>query len=86
MGKTAEAYQIILQSLAAKTDEAPVSHDWYVFGRLAEQYGMPDVARGYYKKVTPDDDASSTFQLARRRLQALGEASAAAPVRRAARN
>lgn len=77
MGKTAEAYQVILQSLAAKVDEAPESHDWYVFGRLAESYGLPDVARGYYKKVTPpkspEDEPMSTHALAARRLAALGE-------------
>ncbi len=77
LGKTAEAYQVILQSLAAKDDEAPESHDWYVFGRLAEQYGLPDVARGYYKKVeppkSPEDEPMSTHALAARRLAVLGE-------------
>ena len=77
LGKTAEAYQVILQSLAAKDDEAPESHDWYVFGRLAEHYGLPDVARGYYKKVAPpkrpEEEPMSTHALAARRLAALGE-------------
>jgi len=77
MGQTAEAYQVILQSLGAKTDEAPQSHDWYVFGRLAEHYGLPDVARKYYKKVpppgSPEEEPMSTHALAARRLAALGE-------------
>jgi tetratricopeptide (TPR) repeat protein len=77
LGKTAEAYQVILQSLAAKVDEAPDAHDWYVFGRLAEHYGLPDVARGYYKKVAPaklpEDEPMSTHALAARRLAVLGE-------------
>jgi tetratricopeptide (TPR) repeat protein/transglutaminase-like putative cysteine protease len=87
-GKTAEAYRLILQALDARESSEPTSADWYVFGRLAEQYGMADAARGYYKKVTPDDNGTSTFQLAKRRLQALGNAPAApaAPVRRAARS
>ena len=47
MGKTAEAYRLILQSVDARAGGAPTSDDWYVFGRLAEHYGLPDVARGY---------------------------------------
>ncbi|HBL26674.1 MAG TPA: hypothetical protein DD490_07555, partial [Acidobacteria bacterium] len=35
-GKTAEAYQLILQALELKDDKKPESDDWYVFGRLAE--------------------------------------------------
>jgi hypothetical protein len=78
MGKTPEAYQVILQSLAAKEGGEPDENDWYVFGRLAENYGLPDVARKYYKKVTPPADPAreplSTHALAARRLAALGEA------------
>jgi tetratricopeptide (TPR) repeat protein len=77
MGKTAEAYRLILQSLAARSDEAPASDDWYVFGRLAESYGLPDVAREYYKRVAPptgkESEALSTHALAARRLSALGD-------------
>lgn len=77
LGKTAEAYQVVLQSLAAKADESPEPHDWYVFGRLAEHYGLPDVARGYYRKVappkSPEEEPMSTHALAARRLAVLGE-------------
>ena len=77
MGRTAEAYRIIVQSIAAKVDEAPDANDWYVFGRLAEQYGLPDVARKYYRKVAPpkipQDEPMSTHALAVRRLAALGD-------------
>jgi tetratricopeptide (TPR) repeat protein len=77
MGKTAEAYRLILQSLAARSDEAPASDDWYVFGRLAENYGLPEVAREYYKRVAPptgkESEALSTHALAARRLFALGD-------------
>jgi tetratricopeptide (TPR) repeat protein len=76
-GRTAEAYRIIVQSLGAKPDETPGPDDWYVFGRLAEQYGLPDVARKYYKKVQPpkslDAEPISTYALASRRLTALGD-------------
>lgn len=80
MGKTAEAYQVILQSLGAKAEEKPGPNDWYVFGRLAEHYGLPDVARNYYKRVlAPDDprhETLSTHALAARRLAVLDDAKA----------
>ncbi|MFL6193018.1 MAG: DUF3857 domain-containing protein [Thermoanaerobaculia bacterium] len=77
-GKAAEAYRVILQSLAARPDEAPSADDWYIFGRLAESYGLPDVARKYYKRIppppSPEAELLSTHALAARRLAALGEA------------
>jgi transglutaminase-like putative cysteine protease len=77
MGRTAEAYRIIVQSIGARPDEAPRPNDWYVFGRLAEHYGLPDVARRYYKRVAPPksslEEPMSTHALAARRLAALGD-------------
>jgi tetratricopeptide (TPR) repeat protein/transglutaminase-like putative cysteine protease len=74
-GRTAEAYRILLQSIDARANETASSDDWYVFGRLAEQYGLPDVARKYYKRVpppkSPADEPMSTHALAARRLAAL---------------
>jgi len=77
IGRTAEAYQIILQALGARSDEKPSPDDWYVFGRLAEHYGRPDMARVYYERVKQDPgeaDELSTWGLARRRLAVLGKA------------
>jgi tetratricopeptide (TPR) repeat protein len=77
VGKTAEAYQIILQALGTRSDQAPSPDDWYVFGRLAEHYGRPDMARVYYERVKKEPgeaDELSTYGLARRRLAALGKA------------
>jgi len=73
VGKTAEAYQIILQALAASRAEVPDSDDWYIFGRLAEHYGLPDAAKRYYARMTPPEPGAeagllSTYRLARRRL------------------
>ncbi len=77
MGKTAEAYRLILQSVDARAGGDPTEDDWYVFGRLAEHYGLPDVARDYYKRVGPsgsqETEAMSTHALAARRLAALGD-------------
>jgi len=84
-GKTAEAYRLILQALDVK-EGGPDTPDWYVFGRLAEQYGLPDVARRYYEKARGADGAepspATSLYLVRRRLEALG--AGPAPARRAA--
>jgi tetratricopeptide (TPR) repeat protein len=73
-GKTSEAYRLILQALEAKGGE-PGDSDWYVFGRLAESYGLPDAARRCYEKTRPandETDPTSSLHLVRRRLEALG--------------
>ena len=75
-GRTAEAYRILLQAVGTLADEEPISPDWYVLGRLAEQYGLPDVARRYYEKIEApgprENGATSAHALARRRMEALG--------------
>jgi transglutaminase-like putative cysteine protease/Flp pilus assembly protein TadD len=76
-GRTAESYRILVQALDARGNDTAGPDDWYVFGRLAEQYGLPDVARKYYKRVSPPkspaEEPMSTHALAVRRLAALGE-------------
>lgn len=80
VGKTAEAYKVILQSIDVRGGE-PRPEDWYVFGRLAEAYGLPAEARADYARVTEGQtqksDPTSVYKLARMRLAAL----AAAPSR-----
>lgn len=75
-GQTAEAYKSILEALEVRDDSSPTPDDWYVFGRLAEQYGLPEVARGLYRralpKITVEVDLLSTRKLAETRLAALG--------------
>jgi transglutaminase-like putative cysteine protease len=93
-GRPAEAYRIVVQSIEARpgVDAAapaePDAGDWYVFGHLAESYGLPEVARRLYARVRPGKveelDPLSTFRLAQARLAALGavkEAAAAKGVR-----
>jgi predicted Zn-dependent protease len=85
-GRTAESYRILVQAIDARGNGTADPDDWYVFGRLAEQYGLPDVARKYYKRVSPPKSPAhepmSTHSLALRRLATLGEEKK--PVRRAA--
>lgn len=83
-GRTAEAYQLILQVLAARSTPRPEPHDWFVFGLLAEHYGLPEAARRYYARVTPpgpgETESTSTYRLAQQRLAAT-ESQAALPAR-----
>lgn len=81
LGKTAEAYRLIVQALNVGRMEEPDGDDWYVFGRLAESYGMPAVAKGFYQRTVKgtEDVPMSTRELALRRLAAIdGNASVAA--------
>jgi transglutaminase-like putative cysteine protease len=88
LGRPAEAYRIIVQSIEARTASGPAAAaepeaaDWYVFGHLAESYGLPDVARRLYARVRPGKseelDPLSTFRLAQARLAALGTVKEAA--------
>jgi transglutaminase-like putative cysteine protease/predicted Zn-dependent protease len=87
-GRPAEAYRIVVQSIearpgaAAATAAEPDAGDWYVFGHLAESYGLPEVARRLYARVRPGKleelDPFSTFRLAQARLAALGAVKEAA--------
>jgi tetratricopeptide (TPR) repeat protein len=74
--KASEAYKVLLKAIDDNEDAQPVPEDWYVLGRIAERYGLPDEARTLYARVTsrpdaPEPDAESTYSLARRRLAAL---------------
>ena len=73
-GRPTEAYQVMVQAINAGEGSAPGEADWYVFGRMAEQYGLPEVARGLYARVEKptDFEAFSTYHLAQARLAALG--------------
>lgn len=68
-----EAYRVLLQSIDAGNHK-PATFDWYVLGRMAESYGLPDQARAYYARVEKPDqlDRLSSFALAQRRLAGLG--------------
>jgi tetratricopeptide (TPR) repeat protein len=92
-GKPGEAYQVILQALKTEDDDGPRSSDWYVFGRLAESYGLPEAAAALYRRVVSprEDVADSTYRLAQKRLAALAAGGvtgnpAAAPAATAARS
>ncbi len=74
-GKPAEARDIFLRSLDGGRPLAGA--DWYVFGRIAEAWGVASAARAAYARtsaqpVDGEEDPSGAHLLARRRLAALG--------------
>ena len=73
-GKSLEAREALLKSMDDAGREEPADHDWYVLGRIAENYGATDAALAAYRRVAkPITDAgSSTYVLAERRMKGLG--------------
>jgi tetratricopeptide (TPR) repeat protein len=75
LGRAAEARDVFLRSLV---DERPLEGaDWFVFGRIAEAWGLDGAARTAYAKVEAEKaesepDPSDAKVLARRRLEAMG--------------
>jgi tetratricopeptide (TPR) repeat protein len=76
VGKTAEARQVLLQAMDVEGLEEPDEKSWYVFGRIAEQFGVCDAAAADYRKLKPPEadvaSTTSTYLLAQRRLKAFG--------------
>ncbi len=71
-GKTAEAYKLLLQSIGA-TNRPPRNDDWLVMGAIAESYGLPEVAKAFYRRVEgKPGDGLAAQELAARHLLALG--------------
>ena len=71
-GKSAEARDTLLQSLAASSRDTVEDADWYVVGRIAENYGIRDVALDAYKKIDKEaEDIASVWELAQKRLAKL---------------
>lgn len=75
IGKTREAREVLLQSMATRNMVEPSGDFWYAFGRIAEQYGEREVALANYAKVKPPEDETlsyqSSYELAQRRIKAL---------------
>lgn len=71
-GKSAEARDTLLQSLDANVEEKVEPADWYVVGRIAENYGIRDVALEAYKKIEKENErGASVWELAQKRLAKL---------------
>jgi tetratricopeptide (TPR) repeat protein len=84
LGRLREARQTMLRRFEVDGDGEPEPDDWYVLGRLAEEYGEIDAARAAFERTVKDDehagDPTATRVLAQRRLDKLAAPAAPASV------
>jgi predicted Zn-dependent protease len=75
LGKTTEAFEVLVQAMDSLNLDEPDDDYWYAFGRIAEQYGEREAALADYARVTKPELAvqipDSSYYLAQVRLQAL---------------
>ena len=74
-GEPESAHKIMLQALNLKGEGAEAD-DWFVFGRIAEEYELEQDARAYYELALAGDegDGYETARLAERALDRLSPA------------
>lgn len=70
-GRSVEARTALLQSLDAASRARLSEGDWYVLGRVAENYGVDDYAVTAYRKAAGEAGKTGVGELARRRLEGL---------------
>jgi tetratricopeptide (TPR) repeat protein len=77
IGREAEARAALLQRMKLAGADEPDDDEWYVFGRIAEQYGLLDEAETMYRRLAkPKIEAVipvTSYGLAQRRLKAMGK-------------
>lgn len=79
MGRLAQigAWALLPQRITGSGVDDPEDPDWYVFGRIAESYGLNREAAALYRRLErPKSELaipSSSYALAQRRLKALGD-------------
>jgi len=73
LGRPEEARQTLLEMFEVDGIEIPRSIDWYIIGRIAEEYGERQTALAAYRKVERPDPSNplTTFRLAERRIRIL---------------
>jgi len=71
-GRSTEARETLLKSLEKKDEDALHGSDWYVIGRIAENYGIADAAIEAYQRIEkPKQAQGTTYELAQKRLAGL---------------
>ena len=77
IGREGEARTTLLERMKLEGADEPDDAEWYVFGRIAEQYGLGSDAETMYRKLSKPKDESaipvSSYALAQRRLKAMGK-------------
>ena len=75
LGNTTEARGNLLQSMQIRGMAEPDSDCWYVFARIAEQFGEREAALNIYKRVTAPEGGevtpSDVLNLAHKRIKIL---------------
>jgi tetratricopeptide (TPR) repeat protein len=75
LAKVSEARAALLQRMVSLGDDEPDDDDWYVFGRIAESYGLIQDATAMYRRLQrPRDDRTipaSSYALAQKRLKVI---------------
>jgi tetratricopeptide (TPR) repeat protein len=71
-GRSVEARAALLKGIDDAHRGTLVDGDWYVLGRIAENYGVDDYAIAAYRKVKPGEGVATVSELAQRRLDGLG--------------
>lgn len=76
-GRCEEARTTLDRVMALSGSSDPSSDDWYVLGRIAEEYGMINSAVYYYGKVEKPESIAgqydSSYTLMERRLEAINQ-------------
>jgi tetratricopeptide (TPR) repeat protein/transglutaminase-like putative cysteine protease len=83
LDKPAEARATLLARITELGEDEPDDDDWYVFGRIAESYGLHQEAAAMYRRLErPKNEQvipASSYALAQKRLQAIAGAAGGRP-------
>jgi tetratricopeptide (TPR) repeat protein len=73
IGKSVESRQALLKAMDRRGSDEPGSDDWFVLGRIAENYGVRDVALSSYNHVEKGAlTGTSGWELTQKRIAAMG--------------
>lgn len=71
-GQLKEGYDVVIEAMGKVASDEPVNADWFVLGRILEEYGFPQDASDAYRRVEgKTSDASGVAALARKRISEL---------------
>lgn len=60
------AQQVMMETIEHHKRDAVTGSDWLVYARMAQGYGLHDIARTAYARVSRDDNPVSSYRLAAR--------------------